>query len=399
MKISDLKSKGFLSGGLIGGGLAVVCFVIAKPDPATGGVDDLPSGQNRRSVSREERATSAATADGMVREKRKPAGEAGSNETAAARLARFFEAHTDIGERTAFSDQLIADLCEQGNVDEAYELIDKNPGQLHDSGLYTFFLKVKLGDVQVLDMMKKEDDRDLSIVLESYLGRFDRSRLLPALDSPYLNDFLKGKKDVMPEGSLGYAIAGVISKEIKDLGRDDSLAALQLMKELADKGHVSRWNAYDLVTANKNLGAFDKWDLLKGMDPRDNDKFQTVEALKSRKSLIDGIVRADAGKAMEDILQNKAPDQFSDIQNVVASWNSIDSNGVSEWYRKNQSGMNQQHKNAVAFAFANTALNSLEFDGAGLWANQIQDPKMKEDALRIVESRRSEYERLANQKP
>ncbi len=248
--------------------------------------------------------------------------------------------------------------------------------------------------------MKKQDDRDMAPVLLGYFGRFKKDELISFLKSPSFNEFTREKKASIPPGVLEDAIASSLAGQLEDRSRDEVISTLTFITDLAENGTILKWNAYDLVTKNKTITSFQKWDLLKDLGPKDqdNDPYYAGQSTESRRTLIDSIVRSDANRAMEQILFNKSPEQFFDIQKAIASWTNIDSGGAADWYQKNQLGISQPEKNAIAFAFSEAALNSLEFDGAGSWAYQIQDPSLRETALKAVTERKAEYDKAVTPK-
>lgn len=394
------RNSVFILGGLVLLPIGVISIFISNPFSESGFQSDEIS-KKASSVYGPDKIDPASLSTHKSNVKSQVSAETSrSFESAATRLANFLSTHTDIDERSNFSDQLIAELCNEGKSQEALDLIDKNLGQLHDSGLYTFFLKVQLDQNEILNLIKKQDDRDMAPVLHGYFGRFKKDELISFLKSPSFNDFFREKKTSIPQGVLEDAIASSLAGQLEDRSRDEVISTLTFITDLAENGTILKWNAYDLVTKNKTLTSFQKWDLLKELGPKDqdNDPYYAGQSTESRRTLIDSIVRSDANRAMEQILLNKTPEQFFDIQKAIASWTNIDSGGATDWYQKNQLSISQPEKNAIAFAFSEAALNSLEFDGAGSWAYQIQDPALRETALKAVTERKAEYDKAVTPK-
>jgi hypothetical protein len=314
-----------------------------------------------------------------------------SSESAAEILRDFLATHQDIDERSRFSDQLIADLCALGKNQEAYELISESPGQLRDSGLYTFYLSATLDEHEMLTRMKGEDDFDLQSVIQGYFGRFDADQLASALTSSGIAQFKMERQGSMPPDCFEGALTMSLNRKLQEADIGESKLILDLASDLAGSGHLKAWNLYELVGRNDNLQAFEKWDYLRLIDPQDPDGFNASQGIKRRASLIDQMIRSDASKAMKEILRNNESYRSADMDSAIRSWSNIDSSGVASWFEINKSNLNPSEINIAVLSFSNLAFDYLEFESSKLWINQIADPVMRDSAMKTLEEKIEQF--------
>lgn len=330
----------------------------------------------------------------------KPKVENTSTLSPAKRLAAFLASETDINVKGKFVRDLIQELCAAGKTDEAYNLIDKNFGQLRDDGLFAFFHHAKLDDNQLLDLMKKENGTDLIPVVAGFFNRYNREQLVAILENEKFKTLSTYIQKETPKSNLPALIADAFASLAKGAAKEDILKNYNIMLDLVEKGTILPWNVYELLKHNKDLSPFEKWDLVKQLETSNHlFYYYNEQAPLMRRMQIDSIIRSDAVRAMGQILNNQHPNQAVDIENAISSWSQIDAVGISQWYQNNQSKIPQPQRNMIANGFVNQATISREFNSATYWASQISDPTMRQQAIQKIQSDQAFYQKLDTAKP
>lgn len=304
-------------------------------------------------------------------------------------IDQFFQKSPDIGERTKFCNAIIQSLCEQGYTEEAWNLIDQNSGQIRSNELFSFFAAAKLSSGDLLGRLATMDS-DLSDCFGGYLKRYRADQLGTVLSSPELDDFFrKLGPDKTRQLNIGTMTALALQMSLPE-GPSDPAPVLQSAAQLNASGILGSDAFISLVGKGSNLNAFDKWSYIKEVD---RERESTPQTRKNRDKLISEMVGSNGPAALSAILESSGRQNREDIEAAVKSWVNIDSKGVAEWNQKNQSSMTQESRNIVASAFSSEALNSLEFDTARSWADQIKDPESKANAIKLIEEKMAEYQK------
>ncbi len=306
--------------------------------------------------------------------------------------------HPDISERLDFIKKLITELCSEGRDDEAYALIDRNSGHLREIGLFSFYSSASLDKNRLMAMVERESFDDLLPVFHGYMRGIGIDQLKAEAASSRLADFRREKGSDMPSDLIESAIGGALQGSLFEAGRPESVKVLALASDLAEKGTIKAYKVYELVRNDKNLNPFEKWDFLKQIDPKDADQSERDYIIKTREKLIDSMTRADGSKAMGDIFSNNVPGQASDVNTAVRIWNSLDSGGVADWYQQNQATLSPERRTMVATTLSTIAAESGEFESARQWANQIQDPAKKSEAMKMLDEKSVNYQKWLENK-
>lgn len=312
-------------------------------------------------------------------------------ESAADRLAKFMAGHPNINERCDFVKQLITELCSEGRDEEAYALIDPNSGQLRAIGMFSFYSSARLDKNRLMGMVKREAFHDLLPAFHGYMRGFGIDQLKAEAESSRLADFRRERGADMPSDLIECAIAETLASRLAEAGHLESLDAIKLASDLAEDGAIKSYQIYEIVGKDKNLDPFEKWEFLKPIDPMDAQQGDQAIKVKIREKLIDSMIRADGGKAMGEILNHQSPSQASDVTAAVRVWNALDPAGVTGWFQQNQSILSPGGKTLVATTLSTVAAEYGEFDSARQWANQIQDPLGRAEALKLVDEKAANH--------
>ena len=90
---------------------------------------------------------------------------------------------------------------------------------------------------------------------------------------------------------------------------------------------------------------------------------------------------------MEKILESKGEQREGDVRAAIGEWTRKDARGATDWYNRNSGRMSPENKTVIATTFSDIALDSLEFDGAKQWVEQIGDPAKRAELLKKIDDK------------
>lgn len=289
----------------------------------------------------------------------------------------------DISERTIEATKIIQNLCESGQIEEAWSMITNDAGQVRTSQIHAFFASSDLTPTQLVEWVKLvQFEGEKSLAVSGYI----RSVALADLVATLQNEPVKGLVDEINSNGKSEAIkngvAGKIlvilalpgDREIKQQAVDTSLA-LHSAGLLNDQGLSS------IIKNDSSRNEFDKYRLLTSKIAYTNPK---TERGQYRKELVQEMVIADSEKAMSDILLTKGEQGKIDMIEGITKLAALDPGAANKWFEDNQSRMSGEQRDSASIGFFRLALHYKEMDGARQWADQIQDPKLREWAASLL---------------
>lgn len=393
MMLSRTKNISFLL--LIS--LTIACVVVWLVDPFT---IDMKSGSESsppHSAKKEMRANAADTRAsnsaiiGMELGDYPEINSSLTPELAKKLKAEFFLRESDIGKRCLFSSMLISQLCENGFTEEAWDMIDREYGDVRGGELGTFFNKANLPLNVLLNKIPALDVHgDKSTAFSAILTRYDLKDLEKLLSSPEMVSFMnQNMKD-----KFGLQVSGSVSVSIQLAIHEKSGEEFKNILEIA-----SRFNSSGLLDANDLMlilsksdriqNAFEKWDIVEMVQPVSRYEPDTR---RQRDDLIYTMVRSNSSLAMNQILESGGVQKTNDIHAAIRAWTAMDSKGASDWFRANRANLSSENSNKIASAFATEAMNSAELEGAQLWAGQITDAQLRAETLAAISQKRIEFD-------
>jgi len=276
----------------------------------------------------------------------------------------------DITDRAIYTCGIIRALCQSGYSEEAWLLLESNPGMLRNGQLTQFFRSAQLSESRLLELIKQVP-HDSSSTVAGYISRFSISELPDVVNSGKLQETLGealNKKDVM---------AGVIASSFREIGVKNSsyesnVLAMEKLVKLHSAGFLDDNAIYNIVDRPDVGSVFDGWSILDGVKFRAVDKNNKV-----RSNMISKMVDQDALRAVDMMRGNSRDGRNDDLYKAIQNWVRIDSSMMLEWYNSTSKSLSNMDADAVATANISLAFKSDELDSASSWINLIRDPELK----------------------
>lgn len=287
------------------------------------------------------------------------------------------KAIANVWDRMAACTELIGELCAAGHIEEAWNLIDSDPGQVRSSQLLRFFKSAELNSAQFLEKWKNLPFRkEESTALRGYLLSLDQGAATALLSSSEFQTTLKKMEESDPT-LLKFSLASVLNIQAT-LPGDVELRkkVLDAAREYLKAGWIDETGFARVVKADTTTGTFERW---KTLSANVTTQPTNSEVSKVRKELVESMVDEDSVRALAEISGRGSEKQAHvDLFNALKKWGVVDSVAANQWFTEHQAGMDQVQRDASARAFFELAMTYGEPDGAEQWARKVQNEKLKE---------------------
>lgn len=300
-------------------------------------------------------------------------------------LEKVHESRTDTHEKIILSSEILADLCKSGYTEEAWNLIEKNPGILRSGQISYFFTNSKITSEQALKWMKKlQDAREMASAAGGYFSSFTLEELKVFTTSDHFIQMSKMANESYPDVSktlLASTLSNLIWRE-----KADSSESPQITSSAADfyaRGLLSDSGYSGVLDSIPSLGAFEKFHIL--TDAANNHPSGSKSPSYSAET-IHSMVGSDAPEALDLISGVQNREGSIALFNGLEKYGSMDPVAANQWYLANQSTLAPEQRDFAAMAFFNLALKAREMDGAKAWMEQIHDPQAKKWATEQFKS-------------
>lgn len=296
-------------------------------------------------------------------------------------------------ERFKFAAAIIRKLCELGYTQEAWELIEKDRGNVRTNQLAAFFTNAKSSHSELLGRILDAQREDVHVSLSGFMSRFKPEQYEEIIRSPDFRSFLGGLDRLDPneakliKNNISSGLGNVITIFIFEAPNQTS-EILRIAARLNSEGVLDTPRFMDLAARFGRGDPFGNWDLISAIQSGED----RVAGLRS--NMIRDMLEVDAPKALSKILDNIYPGKASDISSAIGSWVNLDAKGATDWFQQNRGILSPQDSDTIAAAFSMYAGDLSEYPGAQQWAEQIRDPKMKAEVLKkIAEAAAAKQER------
>ncbi|RYD35070.1 MAG: hypothetical protein EOP87_08015, partial [Verrucomicrobiaceae bacterium] len=266
-------------------------------------------------------------------------------------LEQYKKEVTDVISHAEFASELVATLCRNGHSADAWEFIEKNPGQMRGMQLREFF---KNGDVVKNELLARlsgfEDRMDLKRGLEGYLLRIKPSEYADVIASPDIRR-LQESLGTSPNDALREALD---SFQTDLMGRryfnppDESVVRdySDALKDMDAKGLIEKGDFRALVLSSQ-FGPFFQWDLLK-------NHATTVDELpeNQRNGLVGRMLIKNPTRAMDVILAMPSAGNAENVDAAIREWIGVDSHAAVKWHTQNRGNYDPAQQDLLASAFS-----------------------------------------------
>lgn len=305
----------------------------------------------------------------------------------------FKSKHPGNKERLKFAQDMMKKLCELGYTQEAWDLIEKDQGDVRNNQLGAFFANAKLSNSELLGKISQSSLADIHVNFSGFMSRFKPEQYEEIVNSPDFKKFLGGlgqldsKSAAVFKNNISSGLGSAITISLYESpGQSQDL--LRIAARLNSEGVLDTSRFMDLAARFGSGDPFGSWSLISSVDSGG----QTTVG-QQRNNVIRNMLEADAPKALSTVLDNGSPSRASDIKSAVESWVNLDSRGATDWFQQNRATLSPEDGDAIAFIFS-----SYVGDGAQQWAEQIRNPTLKAEAIKKIaeaETARAEAARKA----
>jgi hypothetical protein len=283
--------------------------------------------------------------------------------------------------------KIIQELCQAGYVGEAWELIDKDHGKVRSLELDAFFGS-KMVDLATFEARFKElgDKDEVWHAMNARMLTYKIGDLVKALMSQQVDRQYLALKDLDPD-AFSNSVFNRLHSTLPDIPVPEREARLSDAIALQQKGLLRPEEPVRLLGIMGDYDVFKKWRTFSDYTGRTDfgDKSGFVDI--TREQFIGQMFRESPSQSIDLILKSEGTAGARDLKVAVQQWSELDSRGAAEWYEKNASTLSPEKQSSAASGFFGLALNNGELDVARQWANQITEPRAREEALAAIEKK------------
>ncbi len=283
----------------------------------------------------------------------------------------------DVFERAAKCGDIIGALCLAGFQEEAWSLISEGQGVVRNKELEYYFLNAQLSPDEFSEKYKDlRISAESGISLSSWLRHFDLVKAKSLLDSLAVDGPLARSRALDPNLFDG-GVSLYFQIQLRTSSGDELGAVLLAASSLLNSGVLNPSDAPYIIDSTKFEDPFQKWEYIESiLNPKTN-QFLT----RTKSKAISEMVTSDSSAAIVLFKDAENPGNF---YQAISTWIDLDSTQSVDWYTNNRKSLKIPMQSAAASAFFKKALISGELDSAENWAQEIQDPKQKKAALKLV---------------
>ena len=270
-------------------------------------------------------------------------------------------------------------LCEAGLFDQAWSSILSGTGYNRTSQLDKFFLLAPLSRQQALSKITSLSDApEQKVSVAAFLAK-NINELSDLLKDSNFNQLFLQRSASDP--SFLVDVVGEALRTNFDVFAKNPEAKEQANALLLDyhkKGLVSDNVLATMVYRNQNktITGIELWkwfaNTTMGIDT--TNPFD----LEVREGVVDGMVVNNPSQALQDIVANKNVNAAFDLYTGLNRWTALDPSAASKWYEINKTELSPEQSDYAAKAFAKSAIEVSEQDGAEQWASKITNQRLRE---------------------
>jgi len=324
------------------------------------------------------------------RRKEAVAGEVIPDELTPAQAALLFEQfkskYPGNQQRSDFAYEMIKKLCELGYTQEAWNLIEKDHGNVRINQLAAYFANAELTRVELLTKISESSRSDIHVSFKGFMSRFKPEQFEEILSSSDFQQFLGAINRLDPKdakvfrSSISSGLDHAITIPIYE-SPEKANDLLKIAVRLNSQGLLDTTRFVDLAVRFGRSDPFGNWKLIYTIEP---EGVNSKALSEDRSTMIRDMLEADAPKALSKVLDNENPGKASDINSAIGAWVNLDAKGATDWFQQNRATLSPQDSDSIAAAFSTHAADLSEFSGAQQWAGQIRDPKLKAEVIKKI---------------
>lgn len=295
------------------------------------------------------------------------------------KMEAYNKTHLGIADRAKYSAEVVADLCAEGEIGDAWSIIEANAGSIRASQLTAFFSHADLTLSEALVYLAQlEKGFDVGVSLDSFLSAMDDAAFKNiSSDDGFikLKNLLELQKDKdLLSRSLEYALKG----KIGNIGKNE---LMEMSKSLFDENLLNAKHAMNVLQPLMIDSSFEVYDkFVKHMPGNANSQANKTIAREA----ISFMIGENPQKCIDTLIADANKDASRNIVTGFELWTSQDAKGANDWFVENESSLNPAQKSAVATGFFVQSVNSGELDAAAKWNTYITDPRFRKTTDQVL---------------
>jgi hypothetical protein len=204
----------------------------------------------------------------------------------------------------------------------------------------------------------------------------DTSRVL---SDPAFQEFIK-RLAADSEDPLGTALTASLMRRLGSPGADakEIPAARELATALLSEGKLTNEQFALVFKADTRADNFEIWSLIeKSVKTGKGSPF----AEELRRVVIEGMVTANAPKAMDTLAKKSDAQGIVDLTIAIEKWALVDPVKAAEWYQNQRGSISPAQGDGVALAFYRLSAESGDTESAKRWAGEISNEDLRKRTL------------------
>ncbi|WAC21046.1 hypothetical protein OVA24_06575 [Luteolibacter sp. SL250] len=292
----------------------------------------------------------------------------------------------DIRSRAAASREVITALCAAGHAEEAWGLIETDPGPVRSHQLEVFFRYAKLADQALYEKLLGLSPQEMSAGMRGLCQRCQPEELAAYLTSPGFKDFFARLEAAgFTKNGLATTLSPLLQLHVRDAATGDvagQRTRMETMAGLYAKGLLTPEGMVEVLKNGNLLNIPARVDAMQ----RIPDLGDGRNALQTyRRSLMSAWVKSDPEAALA--AARAGPQPLMDLSNTFSSWAKVDAAAAADWYEKNATTMAWEHRDAAAMGGFAISVDLGDYDAAREWIRQISKAERRDHLSNYLATR------------
>ena len=250
--------------------------------------------------------------------------------------------------------RIINQLCQNGFPNEAWEMIESDPGVVRQKSLNGFFRDATLPKAELMGMLDGLEKKDRAMGLSGYWNRFAPEEFVRL----NMNDFeiRSPEEKAAFRQSFDAMIAQAFDPENPEIGRGVRQELLNLAADQVNGGIFAYSDFGKMIQQDPSKDGFAYWDAMARVDPglrQGQDSLKGTDA-----QVIRAMTTQDPERTLNmTLLEGSAARTKGYI--ALEKWLTLDYRKAEEWYQRNQDKAGAD-SSAVAFMRACATLGDYQ---------------------------------------
>jgi hypothetical protein len=218
----------------------------------------------------------------------------------------------DIDQRSGLAADIIKRLCLGGFTQEAWRLIESDPGQVRDFQLTAFFENAQINTVDAFARMQEcRFNSDIQIAFSCYLSRFELAEINVLLQDPRYQEIFKELRDRSYPNLISNSLSMAFQNKIIDAPYLDQMDLLKQATKSHSDGMLNDSGFAGVLKLARQISSEERWDVMNILNSNDRH----VRVLRDQ--IIADMIRRDAVAALDLVISTTGSSRLQDTQTLL----------------------------------------------------------------------------------